>query len=476
MFRWKSIKNFFKKVSEPRWIFLIISASLGALVAFTVPSLWGFDETSHFARVYMLSEGKFLPSQKAEMPANFNKIVWYAVADIGEEKQQDIFIRKDINNPLEYGKMLKEKFSAQQESAINPAGYSVVAYPLSVIAVAFTHLFDVSIGATILIARLAGLMTFILLVHMALYVLHRNGFKKVQWLVVCISLLPTTLFQAATLSADTIINGLAILFVALLIVTLKCQRDGTVIDRRYIAALTVISVLLPLIKVNYVFISMGIIFVTGSLIGGKKLSALLKGVVLIGSVALSLYLSFGMAPGTTTQSVSPRPDGQSVSQVAQAKFVMHHPIDFLLATLKSLVSYGDAYIKEMTTTLAWNYVNLPLIFTIICIILILTAAFYARDEIIFMKKYFTMMTTFSLLGIGSIFLALYLAFTPVGKMLVDGVQGRYMIPFIMPIVATLAISINIRFLAKDRLMNSLMASSLLLITLGSILYYIKATY
>lgn len=460
-----------------RRLFLAALTVTGLFTMFAVPPLWGFDETSHFSRVYLLSTGKWLPNQKAEVPTSYNKVMLYAVANIGQPKQPNIFLRKDIDSVSQYSKLLSLKFSTHTEQPINPAGYSIFAYPLSVLLVAAALPFHPTIGFTIMLARLAGLATFIGLVYLALYVLNKNGFKKTQWVFIVVSLLPTTLFQAATLSADTLANGLAILFMALLIVVLKKQYDRLSVNKWYVIGLLSTATLLPLVKVNYVFLSLGIVFVSSRLVKSSRVSTLIKTIILLGSTLLSILLTFVIVPsiGSVTQ-VSPRPDGLPIDQKAQMLFVMGHPLSFIWAIIKSLIYYGEEYIREMTTVLAWNYVELPVIFTILCIILILVAVFYAKDEFTFMKKYLNWMTLFILAGVSSIFLALYIAFTPVGKALVDGVQGRYFIPFIIPTALILAANLNIRVSAKERVIRNLMIMTATTVVVGAILYYVKVTY
>jgi len=469
-----------KNASEVRWLFVIVATCLGLVTMFVVPPLWGFDETSHFSRVYLLSRGNFLSAQKAEMPLSYNQVSRYATANIGQPKQPNIFLRKDIDNASEYHKLLGMKFSKQTQQAINPAGYPFFAYPLSVVFVAIAAPFNLSIGINTILARLAGLVTFVLLVYMALYVLNKNNFKKTQWIFFVVSLLPTTLFQAATLSADTVVNGLSILFIALLLVIIEKQSKEVTkhkVNKWYLASLLTIAVILPLIKVNYIFLSLGTLLISNQLLGGKTLGILSKTLLAIVPTLLSLFLTFGMTPsGAGSHQVSPRPDGLPIDPKGQILFIIGHPLSLIWAFVKSLIYYGDTYLKEMTTVLAWNYVELPIIFTLFCVTLILLAAFYSKDEFRYIKRYLNIMTLFLLCGIGSIFLALYIEFTPVGKILIDGVQGRYLIPFIIPAALALAVNLDIGILIRERLMRNIMTISIGALLIGSILYYAKATY
>lgn len=460
---------------EAHYLFLVVATLFGVAFSVAVPPLWGFDETSHFARVYQISGGHFLQDKSKDnfggtMPRNFNAVSRYATADIGEEKDPNPFTRKDVNNYSQYRHMLQQKFSKDTEQAINPAGYSPLAYPLSEVLVSIARVADSSIGTTLYVARLGGLVTFIGLGFYALWML--RGLKS-RWLLLVVALSPVMLVQAATLSADTVTNALALVFMSLLIVSFVKPERFT---RMHKIALALAAVWMPAIKLNYLFLSSGVLLLPGAVFRDKlRINTYRVGTLAIAAVTGIIWTL--MMSVTTTSGVSPRPDGLPIDPSGQLHFIITHPFGFITAMARSFVYYGDAYIHEMFGVLGWNYVVLPLLILIPTIIAILLCGLYAREEFQKIKVRALLLVASCCIGVASIFAILYMGFTPVAKTMVDGVQGRYLLPFLIPFVIVLVSYVPVRLgLAKARWTRLAPTLFVTLMLGASFLYYVALTY
>jgi uncharacterized membrane protein len=471
-----TVKNnrFVNWSSQTANMFLILASCLGLFALYAIPPLWGFDETSHFARVYQISRGQFVVDKSKDqfggtMPASFNAVSRYATADIGEQKNPDIFARKDLNNREEYQKLLSQKFSSKQEIAINPAGYSPATYPLSELLVGLGRFLHFNIGMTLFLARLGGLITYVTIVYFAIKLL---GDLKSRWVVFAVGLSPVMIVQAATLSADSVVNALALLFMSLFILSfVKPER----MDRKKLALLGIVAIWMPLIKLNYLFLSFGLLLIPIRSLASRRQSILYRS----GFVAVATILGVvwaGLMSVTSTSGVSPRPDGLPINPTGQMHYLLTHPLHFLVSVIRSLIYYGDTYIREAFGILGWNYVVLPLIIVGVTITLIFVAAFYAKDELDKMKIRSYLLGLFCLVGVATIFAILYIGFTPVGKHLVDGVQGRYLLPFLLPLIICVVNLVPARIVISNKAMAASTGIGSGLILLMSLLYYLALTY
>ncbi len=135
-----------------------------------------------------------------------------------------------------------------------------------------------------------------------------------------------------------------------------------------------------------------------------------------------------------------------VNPLLQLQHVMHNPLGFLVALLSTLYA-NDFYIESMVGTLGWyNFLYKPIVY----IIYFLAFAYVLKKITSTNKRIFPPYITLALFLICtavylSIFLILYLQFTPVGFSQILGVQGRYflpLIPFVLIIIRELIISFD----------------------------------
>jgi uncharacterized membrane protein len=83
---------------------------------------------------------------------------------------------------------------------------------------------------------------------------------------------------------------------------------------------------------------------------------------------------------------------------------------------------------------------------------------------------------FVILGILGVFGALYISFNPVGRSVVDGIQGRYFIPLAIPGVLAVATFIPIEVRIKDKAVPYIFSSISAICLVVSVIYYYLVTY
>lgn len=470
------MKDFLKKLTQAHWLFVVIAVFVGVIYVYITPPLWGFDEVSHFNRSYQIAKGDFIPpadnlgAATKDMPSSLVELEYYVYGDLMDNKKIGVSFRKDVADRSTYALLTSRSFSKDTQESPGIAMYSPIAYVAPSVGVFVAQVFGASIGTTITLARLGSLVLYVLVVGYSIRILHN---KKIKWLIFAVALMPMSLFQASMVSADGMAIALSLLFISLfLCFTVKTRIEY---DKRLVYILVGTTVLLPLVKINYLFISLGLLFIPSDVFGTKKIATLVK----VGSLALMALLatiwSF-ITKITSTGSVSPRPDGLPVVASEQIVYVLHHPIDFIVAIIRSFIDASDLYIKSMTSYIGWNETSLPMIFIMLILLGIFLAALYAKQESIGIRKKLYLLNGLALLGILSIFGVLYVGFNPTGYPTVDGVQGRYFIPFVALVAMLLAIYTPLTLNIKHKFAPYIFGSIAIISLIASVVYYYLSTY
>jgi uncharacterized membrane protein len=237
----------------------------------------------------------------------------------------------------------------------------------------------------------------------------------------------------------------------------------------------IVAIMLPLVKFNYIFLSSLIFFIPNKIFINKKIVNFAKWAGV--SIAVVLGVLWQVFVGMTSNlSASQRPDGISVNMSSQIALIIHNPFDFISACIRSVVVYGDSYIHNGITQVGWNYVDVPLVVLIILCLSVFIAAIYAKKELIPIRRTLLLVAAMSLIGMISIFGILYVAFTPVGSKYVDGIQGRYFIPFLIPIIMAISCYIPIEIKIKNIATPYIFGSISVVCLMASLTYYYLSTY
>ena len=120
--------------------------------------------------------------------------------------------------------------------------------------------------------------------------------------------------------------------------------------------------------------------------------------------------------------------------------------------------------------------SLPNFLIFILCAALLISALYARSEFMIARKKIMLTSIFSILGVASIFLAMYVVFTPVGGNLVSGIQGRYFLPFLIPILMIIAVLIPIEIKMKDKHVPYIMGTIGAFGLMANVVYYWLTLY
>jgi len=469
-----TIKKIQQLIKQPHIVFILISLLFGLVFIKITPPLWGLDEPSHTARVFHILRGEFVSDGDNNnpanfMPANYNELIQYRVSDILDFVRMDnIISRKDVTDINVYKKITSNRFDKSEYFSSYIANYSPVAYPGPIVGLAVAKTLNLNMGHSLTLMRFMGLLSYIAIAAFAIWII-RN--YKLKWLFVTLALVPMAIFQASVVTADTMVIGTTLLFFAL-VYRIALEKE---VNRKLLIALAVVSVLIPLIKLNHVIIVLIIAAIPAYKFGSLKRAWIYKGLVIATSIFLALLWA-QFTHVTATPGVSQRADQAAVSPSEQISYAVHNPIKFGQATGKSFVIFGDAYYRGLLFTVSGNSVETPVVATITLSFVILLAALIAKKELLRLKRIIIWSCVACLVFVASVFGALYASFTPVGWPFVDGVQGRYFFPLLIPVTMLVAMIIPIQVKVESKKLKLIIIAATTFCLTVSVAYVYTALY
>jgi uncharacterized membrane protein len=378
-------------------LFIAAALLLGLAYVFVTPPFEVPDEQNHFWRALAVGRGELLPARGLDsipVGKSTQTFVWViSRAEPLETLEQKLRIVLPIRYDGTFGGTVR--FAAWYTPLPYAAQSVVAALPLRPAIVFYG-------------GRVANLIVAVLLIALAIRIAPKYGA-----VFAAAALLPMSMYELASLSADAATIALAFLFTALLLAAPR---------RPWLIALTGFA--LALCKPAYFLIAL--LAFAMPLRWRERMS-------IVGATALGTLLSF-LAAGRGAY--NPRV-GLPVDAGAQLRCIASDPIHFARVMLHDVVTNGRFYIEEMIGRFGANELKLSPIVITIEILLLLTvaltcgAALRARVRVTALA--IVVMTT------AGILLSQYLIWSVVCGDSLEGVQGRYFLEILPLFLAAIAL-------------------------------------
>ena len=413
---------FRKELSHrPEVIFLLICLTIGGLFILVAPTRFiSWDEHIHFYRTFDWFE-------KGEV--NWSQAEYY----------QYHYHEKEDNMPF-----LSKEEKAMQIQYLNLSdGYNVDQYEKSffqlssigyfhmAIVIKICKLLGVSFYSTLLFGKLANLFLYSILIAFAIKIV---PYLKRTLMVLC--LMPTPILLAVSYSYDVFVNGFLILGIALLLREYYYAdkqmkvKDGTLMLLCFIMGSCPKAVYIPLI--------LSFLFLPASKFKNSKSQLIWKCVAMISFVLL--MMSFVVPSVGDNMEGDLRGGNTSVTQ--QMQLILHHPIAYIKVFLRNFYNTFDDFVLGRSSLAHMAYVGHHKMYTSVTVIMV--AVFFTEPRVVLPQKSknslrnFKIVMIFLVTGvIGLIWTALYLSFTEIGMETIAGVQARYYIPLLLPVLSML---------------------------------------
>lgn len=435
-------------------LFAITAFVLGNGFVFVNPPLKAPDEFGHFARAYQVSRFQFLPQQQNGILGGYIPV---GIQTLGKRFEKASFDGVSVVEIVAARCIPFDPSDVRFSYFPNIAEYPWLPFIPQALGIDVARVCFRSALAIMYCGREANLIGYIALIYAALAMMPDS---RCRLTLALIALLPMSLYQAGSLSADAVTIAMS-LVVATVVWRLTFLEIA--VSRFDLSALFVSTICLSLTKLSYAPISLLVLMIPPKRLGGfRKYAAIAASLLLLNCVAVVLWMS--QFHGLPKVDLNP-----AVDPPRQEHFLLHHPEKIVPILISTTTIYGKEIAAGVIGAFGWNEIMMPLILVAIYYALLLTSVGangpprYWRGAIVAAST--------AILNIGAMLTAFYIQCRPVGETAIAGLQGRYFIP-LLPLMIFFSGNKNITGTKLDRVLIIIAV----LITAFSVLFLAQELY
>jgi uncharacterized membrane protein len=435
-------RNYFKNHVE--YIFLIIALCGGICEIILTPIDGGisWDEQVHFSNAYHLLISKDTKAtQELSDPQKYN----FSLFNTKEEKSA-------------YSKHLNEVDKVIISDGNNISfSFNKITYLPQSIAMFLCKIFNSSFTFLYVIGKLINLILYTIIIFFAI-----RKTPICKYTMIIIGLIPTAMFLACNYSYDPPITALILLGMGYLLY--EMENKNILLSKKNLLIILVSFIIASCPKAIYAFLILFLLLLPKSKFNSNKNCKAFKIFVIL---TLLLMVSTFILPTVTSPTSAGDIRGGNTSVSGQIAIIMHSPLSFAKVFWNNAVLQFFNKFFNVTSIESFSYLGSQSsnnIYYLFLILLFLSLIINNNKQNYNINLKFKILTM-NIIAIITvmIWLALYLSFTPVGSLSINGVQNRYFIPLIFPLIL-LFYSNKIKCEIDDKKIYSIMTISLLLIT------------
>jgi len=397
-------------------LFLVLGTVFGLAFALGTPPLSTPDEHRHLARIFMISEGQFqipggAPGTEVFFPSS--------ILELQNRMRHSMPTRP----PRRYS---RAEIRALHQIQLRPeerqrAGYvglyPPVAYAPQALALLPGRLASATPVTLLLLARLGNLLGYLALGTLALHIVPARRHALALWM-----LLPMSLAQASSASPDGVTFGLAALTFAALTRAMVASRPLMI---REGVTVLLCAALLGLAKPGYA--PLGLLALA---IPVERFSSRVRHAGFCAGVVTTAMVP-GLLWHAAAQGVDPSGAGQASDVAGQLRHLWQHPWGFPDVLLATLQLGWDRYLLGIIGVLGHLNVYLPMpVYFVLGLGLVCAARADIRDPIPLGWQRRALLIGLFVIGSVGIFALAYIGWNTPGREWIQGVQGRYLSPWV----------------------------------------------
>lgn len=421
--------------AAPETTFLVLGGVFGLFFALATPPHDPADEVRHHARAQLIAEGRFgvvgeAPGHQASVPRSIVELHpaghHYSAARLRSGRVPRVGPLAQPHRLEELRGLLGRPFAAQDRvqvryvTAYNP----LVSLPAAA-ALCVARGLDLSALAGLYLARIASLACW----WLGVWIVLRRA-RSQRWLIASVALLPMSVFQAGSVSADPLTQVACLLLFAELLRGLDPRTGAFQTPER--VRLLAASLLLGIVKLGYAPLVLAGIGIPEARLPGRRKRVLLAG--MLGAAVVPTLLWAWVVAAAQQPSLTAGAD-----PAAQLRQVLLHPFDFLAAVGRTIGAALPAWVEGLVGDLGHLDVQLPLAATALGVAVLVVSAGLDRERVeISRSARLGLLAAFGATSLLLLVLA-YLGWTAVGSPVIQGVQGRYFLPMLPFALASLPV-------------------------------------
>lgn len=443
-------------------MFLWISVSFGLAYLLITPPFQGADESRHYARAYQLAEVALSTLGLTDALSLSPKSLVQAI-----DQTTHLRAKSARSSFVEIWSLMQVDLRPSERAFFpETANYLFVSYIPQILLIAPLRLAQVNAVITLYMARLASLFFWVWVTYWALRLLPIG-----RPMFFFIALLPMTVFQAGSVSADGMTFALSFLLTSFCLRLIHAPVRLT-----HLLLLAGLSVTLTAAKVIYLPM-IGLFFLLPRRAFRSPLlywgSFVAMGVVCL---AILLYWTAPVAV-TVTSSAPSVAAGVGLTPYPQLNFLLENPLNIPRMLVATGARFGRSYLNGFVGLLGWYGAGLPSYLYIVAFILLWLTALTSRDRFIL-----SLPQKGLLAGIVVLVTALICAGistdgreNPIPTFEMRGIQGRYFTP--VALLISLLAANRLPFFARYReLVNQILTPFVLFLHLNACYFLLERYY
>lgn len=422
-----------KNLKEEK-IYVYIALIIGILFVFLTPPFLSPDEDTHFIKAYLIANGKLYPTTSKygyvgnRIPKQIIKYV-NAKNKFSSNMEKKYSYKEYFNEQYDYLDTQKTQFISYSTSRVFPYIYAVpsIGILFSKIMAKIFDLDSASVAYMLQFARLFSLIFTMFIMYHAIRI--TPVFKKTM---IAVALMPMTLFLCSMVTYDGTLISLSLLALAMMF-RLIYDKSIKTVSIRDLIILGIIAVILFNVKTIYSFIYVLMFFIP------KEKFKNMKGKVKTFAIIIASVLVVSFLLKLPIQLLNPTSSGDS-SAADQLNFVLHNPAKYLGYLWYNIIHQRLFLINSTIGLFGMldTYIPLALITVYIFYLLIIALVDGSLDKNKITWKIKLLFILFSVICVIAIFTVMYISWTSkfmkIGSRDIAGVQGRYFIPLILPVL------------------------------------------
>ena len=415
--------------------YLYIALIFGILFVFIVPPFQSPDEDSHFKKAYQVSKGKLYPEVKKNVIGNYfpTEMLNYIKTKtkyIGNRDKKYKYSEMVLD---QYTKLNYEerKFTSYSTVSVTPIAYLVPATGIifSKICAKIFDLESINTAYMLYFARFFSIifMSFIMYLSIKITPVFKRTFAV-------FGLIPMVIFLGSVISYDSLLISLTTLALSII---LKITSDDKLkkVPNNYIITLILIGVVLLNVKGLYFLLYILLFLIPVKKVGNIKKMTRIALIIILSILAITLVIKipFLLLPKIKT-------DVNYASK--QLNFVIHNPIKYSGILIDNIINQRFFQLSSIVGVFGLIDTYNP--FVIICFtymwLIMVSISDGVCDKIKINGKFKILLIIYILFIIISVYSAMYINWTPainghkIGEADISGVQGRYFLPILLPIL------------------------------------------
>lgn len=411
--------------------FLGIGFLFGLAFLLITPPFQVADESRHFVRAYAISERVLYELGFVRSHTQLPRSLVEAIRET-EYLRFDPEAKATVSHTLA---RLADKLNPDQRAGYaETATYPFISYLPQIALIIPFRLLHVNAVVTLYAARFCALLFWLAVTYLAV-----RKLPIARHLLFFIALLPMTLFQAGSLSADCVTLSLSFLLVAYYIqLAYRAKPVGT----RELLIAGGLGVLLTAAKMAYAPL-IGLHFLIRpakfSSRRGYLLSLALTAFLCLATLWLSYtdYLATLLSPQPTTVSQA----ATGLTRYPELNFLLESPLNLAQTMLTTGKKFGRVYMDGFVGILGWSSASLPSYLYVVTVLMLWLTAFATDSRQVIRPIHKLMMVGISVLIAITICLVISTDTLLNNKptYLLLGIQGRYFTPIAL-LIGLLAVN------------------------------------